>query len=120
MTGPTQEHPRAVTTRAARGDRRHTDRSVCDFTCACTPITLNRRGHFYHAKVRDLSCTGIGLLVNRPIEPGSFLAIRLDDRGGLPLCAKVVHCTLRSDELGWVVGCTLTRQLTLDELDALV
>jgi hypothetical protein len=74
------------------------------------------------AKVRDISQTGIGLLVHRVLEPGTSVVIRLKSairRLPVELGARVVHCTPRS-EGDWLLGCALDHKLLPQELHALL
>jgi PilZ domain len=67
---------------------------------------------------RDTSATGMGLLLSRPLEPGTVLTLELGqavpgDAG--TLSAQVVHAT-PFPKGGWLVGCQLSRPLRDDEL----
>lgn len=104
---------------AAPVDRRDNGRANSSLTCSCTVITLQQRPPFWPAKVRDVSTSGIGLVVNRALEPGTFLAIHVNTHFDRPLRARVVHSTLQRPEMSWVVGCTLTHRLSVDELQVL-
>jgi hypothetical protein len=72
----------------------------------------------FSAIVRDISMLGIGLLVDQPFEPGTMLALQLRSRharfSGI-LTGIVKHCT-RQPEGDWLLGCSLTRSLTDDEV----
>lgn len=126
MAARTRKRLRTVTAllppgQAPQGDRRDTDRTACGFTCACSLITLRQQPPFWPAKVRDVSSTGIGLLISQAMPPGTFLAIHMSEHPCFdrPLQAKVVHSTHRRSEKCWVVGCTFSRQLSADEVRAL-
>jgi hypothetical protein len=101
-------------------ERRDTGRSTSGVSCACSVITLQQRPPFWPAQIRDVSARGIGLLTSRAMQPGCFLAIHFNKGTDKPLRARVVHSTIRSNELGYVVGCSLSRKLNDDELDALL
>jgi hypothetical protein len=81
---------------------------------------LGDLGHelWWRAEVRDVSATGLGLTFTRPTTTGARLTIDLHD-AGLPrrAVARVVHC--RRAGGAWWVGCTLSRPLTPDEVQAL-
>lgn len=74
------------------------------------------------AQVLNLSANGIGLSVPPPLEAGSLLNIDLTAKEGgatRSILACVVHTTLRaSGELA--VGCNFIRELSEEELHALV
>jgi hypothetical protein len=74
------------------------------------------------AIVRDLSMTGIGLIVLQVLEPGATIAIQL--RGNQTafesiLIGEVRHVTWRAEGF-WLLGCRLTRNLREDEIEAVL
>jgi PilZ domain len=74
------------------------------------------------ASVRDISMTGIALLVKEPLRPGSVLVISLQNQALrltrlLPI--RVMHATQTPDD-GWILGCQFVRKLTYPELQALL
>jgi hypothetical protein len=74
------------------------------------------------ARVRDISTTGIGLLLEQPLKPGAVLILRLqvsDGRLSRPLPARVMHSTPQPDG-GWLVGCQFVRPLGSQQLRALL
>ena len=82
------------------------------------PVT----GESQEAWVQNLSHTGIGLTVGRPLEPGTPLAIRLTgtNKGvSLSLAAKVIHSTQEIDG-SWRIGCELDQKLSPEVLEALL
>src|SRR5262245_12768420 len=62
----------------------------------------------FMARVWDISHTGIGLLLDHPVEPGTCLLVVLLPRRDLPLKlpARVKHATEHRGGR-WVVGCEL-------------
>jgi hypothetical protein len=69
------------------------------------------------AYIRDISSTGIGLVIDEPPAPGSFLTIELTDRHRVG--AQVVAvCSQTSGD--WLVGCVLLRPLTNEKLEELI
>ena len=74
------------------------------------------------AVVRDVSVRGLALLVAERFEPGTVLAVELRERDGEVsgvLTARVRHLRRAPGDL-WLVGCSLSRTLTDDELAALL
>jgi hypothetical protein len=74
------------------------------------------------AKVRDISTTGLGLLVDCPLEGGTRLAVEMQltqDGIGLSLCARVTRCLPRGDGL-WTADCEFGAPLRDDEVEVLV
>ena len=74
------------------------------------------------AKVQNVSATGLAIVSNRFLEPGSVLAVQLQRKSmgvsGI-LSAKVVYSVAQCDGT-WLCGCRLSRSLTDDELIALL
>jgi hypothetical protein len=76
----------------------------------------------HRALVRDFSVRGLGLLLDQPFEIGTLLAVQLQSRDvGLSgiLTGKVRHATPQSDG-NWLIGCSLSRPLTDDEIFTLL
>jgi hypothetical protein len=72
--------------------------------------------------VHNLSVTGIGLDLERCLEVGTRLVIRLKGpSGGEPIQAEaqVIHTTQEVDGT-WRVGCSFQNQLTPEDLDTLL
>jgi len=69
------------------------------------------------AQLADLSLEGIGLVTDRPLEPGTRIDVELQGPGGVPyeLLAEVVHARVRPDGR-WHCGCTLVWKLAEEEL----
>jgi hypothetical protein len=73
------------------------------------------------AKIRDVSMTGIGLILSRRVEVGSHLAISVSNAAqkfSKTLVVRVIHVTAVPG--GFLVGGTLNEPLTYQELTALV
>jgi hypothetical protein len=93
----------------------------------CGPQTTGRlraasTGGTLWARVRDVSTGGVGLLVSRPLAPGSFLAVELRAPGmryPLVLEARVAHTNLQPDG-SWLLGCILLYKLPEEMLPALL
>jgi hypothetical protein len=69
-------------------------------------------------RVRNISGTGLNLLVPHRFEPGSLLSIELPGTDGQPsysVLACVVHATPRG-EGQWALGCTFSRDVGDDVL----
>jgi hypothetical protein len=73
------------------------------------------------ARIRDLSISGLSLVLNRPFEPGAGLAIEVQGPESHPpviVLARVVHARHRG--LDWVLGCAFVSPLQDNVLDALL
>ena len=69
------------------------------------------------ATVRDISTTGVGLLLDCAFPPGTMLLVESWQRGNLrtTLLARVVHAAPQG--AGWYHGCELGRPLGASELE---
>ncbi len=102
-------------------ERRVAVRHSCGPETYCQMIDPADAG-VWPAWIRDLSATGIGLLIARRCEPGSVVAIELENsvQGVSPrLVARIIHA-LEYPNGHWLHGCAFTRPLTDEELQALV
>jgi hypothetical protein len=69
------------------------------------------------AVIRDISTTGLGLVTEEPMEPGTFLTVDLNDQ------RRVTVQTVGYRALGrgrWLIGCLLVRPLPSEELARLI
>lgn len=75
----------------------------------------------YQADLVNISPSGVGLLVEEEIQPGSVLSLVFQRKNQPPLTmlACVVYLTDRSTRK-WAVGCNFIRELTERELQGLV
>ena len=72
--------------------------------------------------VRDISPRGVGLLCQQPFEPGTVLAFQFQSKyagvSGI-LTGKVRHVTPLERGM-WLVGCSFSRNLSDDEISAVI
>jgi hypothetical protein len=103
------------------GDQRTWRRFDCVTTATYERIG-EENGHAHAAQVLNISASGVGLLLDEPAEPGSLINLTLKGRHGEPvrsILACIVHTTVRAGgELA--VGCNFIRELSEDELSALI
>jgi hypothetical protein len=100
-------------------ERRAAVRYPCGLASSCHTIT-SRREDAWTATVKDISLTGIGLLLGRRFEPGILLAVEVPAEGAPQLLlARVMH-TRPHGEGVWLIGCELVNPLAEDELKALL
>ena len=93
----------------------------------CPPATPGRvilvnDQEFQRGWVQDLSATGIGMHLNRPLAVGTLVVIQMKSAGAKKTCelaARVVHATQRPTG-EWLVGCELVTKLSDDDLEALL
>ena len=146
MSQPEQPAPPESPRRAGVEDR-------CQQRYPCRPGTIvhlavRPRFRSFPALVRDVSSCGLGLLLDRPLEIGTMMALQLcGGRPGTSMIrqAQVVHVrrhlpvknapwmkrkpllqsllSLLTPEAGeeyiWLIGCSLTPPLSPDELRSL-
>jgi hypothetical protein len=74
------------------------------------------------ATVLNLSASGIGLLADRFVDAGTLLNIDLtgrDGRSSRTILACVVHVN-QQGEGAWALGCNFIRELTDEDIQALI
>jgi hypothetical protein len=84
-------------------------------------IYLSNDVTYKRAWVRDLSLTGIGMLMDAPIDTGTRILIQVrSDESGVKydLPALVKHTTAHLGE--WIIGCEFVNALEDDTLDDLL
>ena len=71
--------------------------------------------------VKNLSRTGIGINLSKPLEIGTDVIVCLKgpDQKAFRKASRVVHATAEVDGT-WRVGCEFSTELTEDELDSLL
>jgi hypothetical protein len=72
--------------------------------------------------VHNLSATGVGLVLQSRVKPGTVLLLKFqhsDQRLSRPLPVRVMHATALPDG-GWLTGCAFVRRLSNEELAAFV
>jgi hypothetical protein len=102
-------------------ERRGAERHVCVRTNNDRLLaTIGTSG--WPAAVRDLSATGVGIVVGVRQEPGTWLPVRLVHVGRditCPMRAQVVHTERRPDGY-WFSGCVFQGFLDEHELQELL
>jgi hypothetical protein len=101
-------------------DRRVWVRYSTDLETNCITPSQNDAAALFAARIRDISCGGARLLVNRVFDPGSMLTIHLpasNGRSSLSVLACVVHC-IPSGDGNWFIGCSFSAELSDEGLRA--
>ena len=90
------------------------------FDAFCRPADLADEAMRY-ARVTDISAHGTGLVTEWPAERGATLLLLIMDAQGnvaVSVLAEARHVRPHG-QVGWVVGCRFTRELTAAEWAAL-
>jgi hypothetical protein len=102
----------------SEGERRAATRHSSTLRITCYPVgggLAERR----NARVRNVSKTGIGLLLDRHWQSGTALVFELPLSEGIRLTrGRVVHATSQPGGC-FLVGCMFDQQLTDEEVQAL-
>jgi hypothetical protein len=106
---------------ASRSNRRAIIRYRCAPATIGKVVTVGDQ-LFQRAWIQDLSISGIGMDLARPISKGHLILISIksnDNRKTFELSAQVMHCSaLPHDQ--WHLGCEFAVPLTPDDLDQLL
>jgi hypothetical protein len=101
-------------------DRRAAERFPVNADTSCSflaPVVED----FGSAKIRNISMDGIGLLVSRPVEPGTLLAVTLSNPARSFTKTVLVRVAHATPQLGsYLVGGTFATPLTYQELTTFV
>jgi CheY-like chemotaxis protein len=113
-------------------ERRARIRYLCQLEGTCQPAGQPMTGQTWIGRLRDISATGIKLLVNRRFEVGTLLALDVPRPGWD--CSRLLLCHVvrvsepknrpgdsangEAGERAWEVGCSLTHELSDDEVQA--
>ncbi len=111
--------PSARIPRRPAVDRRICVRYVSRQKGTCRALAAERKWR-WTATVRDVSATGIGLLLNRRFEPGTVLRLKLPGRGRRRIYLVRVTRVVAHSARTWVVGCVFPRKLSEEEVATLL
>jgi hypothetical protein len=121
MTNDPQPEAVATPRKIARAERRQWIRYPSSLAVQIRPFGA-RDDRTWLGKLQDVSFVGIGLISELPVEPGAVLEMRPQSRAwtaALKLTVRV-RKAVELPEGGWLLGCTLVRQLTDQELEGLL
>jgi hypothetical protein len=102
-------------------DQRTWVRFPCNAKASFQPTKANS-AEPWAASVINISASGVGLRVDRPIDLGALLSLDLRSANGnfeLKMLACVVRVNAQGDN-EWTLGCNLIRELSYQELKALL
>jgi hypothetical protein len=98
------------------------ERQECQLTTTCQPAAaFGREETQWSGTIRDISVGGLRLSIGRRFEPGTGLAVELDqDRDDKrTVLVKVVHVKRQLDGM-WSLGCKFISELSDEEIQRLV
>jgi hypothetical protein len=119
MTTPTVRPAAGLPEDKSGPERRRAPRYPSDLKTTCRPLTA-REGASWPACALNISCSGIALILGRRFEPGTVLAMELEDPFGAvsrSVVARVIHVHPHEDGT-WKHGCAFAAELDDDELRA--
>jgi PilZ domain len=102
-------------------DKREWVRFACELQATYRIVRVTERKPS-PARVVDISPRGVGLVIDRPTEPGTVLSVDLQSRGGQSSLRMFV-CVVRVKEVKsgeWSLGCNFIREISDKELNALL
>jgi hypothetical protein len=101
-------------------ERRAEPRYPCSLTVGCEPVA-GKGQEPWGAEVRDISASGIALIVERRFEPGTILVVMPPEQFETP--ASLLARVVRAQAYGsgrWIIGCKLVNRLGEDDLRGLL
>jgi hypothetical protein len=114
-----------IMTKAANNSRRsgpenrQSERFPCRLETICHLTAAGKKGSFA-GRIVDISTGGIGLVLNRAVDPGARITVRLHTSGPpRDLSMQVVHVTELAPGC-WLMGGAFTEHFDLQELRALL
>jgi hypothetical protein len=122
MTDDAQDLTQRSGPTAVGADRRRAERYECAALQPFWRIVDEGNGETLPAGVLNISATGVGLLLDEPLKPGTVLVISLQSAPGRlsrPLPVRVMHATAQPGG-GWLVGCQFVRRLSQQDMAALL
>ena len=107
-------------TKCAVFERRCAVRHSCRATDPTVAVEVSEQEERWTATIRDISLSGMGLIVAKLCDPGTLLDVELEGvtRALASLSMRVVRVSKHTD--GWLLGCLLAEQLSADALEALL
>lgn len=115
---PAPSTPTPLPARLA-ADRRAYVRYGSQLKGSCRALSAERK-YRWTAQIRDISASGVGLILNRRFEPGTVLRVKLPGLSARRLyLVRVVRVQKQGDRT-WLVGCVFPRPLTNEEVQSLL
>lgn len=107
---------RHVPSRNSRTERRREARHRCGREAFYRFLGDLSQELWWRAEIRDVSPTGLGLILSRPAATGTRLTVDLREAGlARNAVARVARCCPIAG--GWFAGCSVSRPFTPEEVD---
>jgi hypothetical protein len=111
--------PTSIPPKQSGIERRAHVRYVRNLAAFCHLLTTESKDAWCQGAVRDISVSGLGLVIPYAVLPGKLLAVQLEGVSRR-LLARVAHATRQPGGGAWIVGCELISQLRKEELQVLL
>ena len=106
-----------------RNERRTSIRHTTRLKGPCPVVRAMEEGPWW-GEIRNITCQGMGLIVNRPFRCGAFLSVELPMSNGQllgkPRLLRVTHLRPQPGHRWWVLGGKFVAPLTAEEAAKLV
>jgi PilZ domain len=112
-------HGDAIAAEIEALERRIAERHGCHMLASCF---LDPTRELLWGSVRNISAVGIGVVMDRALEPGTRMLVQVrkaKDPSLIALAARVIHSTSESPGK-WTVGCRFVGDLANADLRALL
>ncbi len=117
MSAPSPDDASAAARDRIGPEKRAEPRHLCPKLVRVRPVKVPE-APFRLSQVKNVSASGIGLLLTYQSVPGALLEVELYGGSTGRRFARVAHCT--KQEGGWLVGCSLNFSLSNSELEKLL
>ncbi|HLN28448.1 MAG TPA: PilZ domain-containing protein [Gemmataceae bacterium] len=100
-------------------ERRIAQRQACSVLASCF---VDPTREFFWGNICDISLTGIGIVIDRELRPGTRLLIQIRkacEDSLFAVAARVAHSSMQA-EGRWVAGCKFIGDLTDEDLRAVL
>lgn len=105
--------PSSPPTIAPSVEARRWIRYPCDLAGFSWPILHPATEELLPTRVLNMSAAGLGLLLHRPLPPGTFLVVQIQDASGESSCMMLTQVVRIVPQIGgrWVLGCSLVGKM---------
>jgi hypothetical protein len=101
-------------------ERRCAVRHLCHAADWTVAVEVSDQEERWSAVVRDVSVSGMGLVVGKLCDPGTLLEVEIESVLRVPSLSMRVVRMRKQAANSWLLGCLLAEQLSADGLEALL